>query len=110
MTTITLMRRGKHLVGVSVEGHSGYAEAGHDVVCAAVSAAVQLLECQLADQLNIQLTTHVSEPDAAIKLGIKQAADVDKAQPPLRAFAQVARQWVTQYPSHLTVQEVTLDA
>ena len=30
------------LVGFSFSGHSGYAEAGQDVACAAVSSAVQL--------------------------------------------------------------------
>ena len=30
------------LTGFSFSGHSGYAEAGHDVACAAVSSAVQL--------------------------------------------------------------------
>ena len=32
------------ITGFSVSGHSGYAEAGADVVCAAVSAAVTFAE------------------------------------------------------------------
>ncbi|MDE6664929.1 MAG: ribosomal-processing cysteine protease Prp [Ruminococcus sp.] len=31
------------LTGFSFSGHSGYAEAGKDIVCAAVSSAVQLI-------------------------------------------------------------------
>ncbi|NLT08046.1 MAG: ribosomal-processing cysteine protease Prp [Ruminococcus sp.] len=31
-----------YLVGFSFSGHSGYAESGSDIVCAAVSSAVQL--------------------------------------------------------------------
>ncbi len=32
-----------YLVGFSIKGHAGYAESGHDVVCAAVSSAIQLI-------------------------------------------------------------------
>ena len=34
-----------------VKGHSGYAEAGSDIVCAAVTSAVRLVECSLNDVL-----------------------------------------------------------
>ena len=32
-----------HNDGVTIEGHAGYSEAGHDIVCAGVSAIVQTL-------------------------------------------------------------------
>ena len=36
------MTRSGKLIGFSVSGHAGFAEAGADIVCAAVSSAVQL--------------------------------------------------------------------
>lgn len=33
---------GKRLTGFSISGHAGYADSGNDIVCAAVSSAVQL--------------------------------------------------------------------
>ena len=40
MTTVTFHSAEGRLDGFVVEGHSGYAEAGSDIVCAAISAAV----------------------------------------------------------------------
>ena len=41
MTTVTFHSADGRLDGFVVEGHSGYAQAGADIVCAAVSAAVE---------------------------------------------------------------------
>ena len=41
-TTVTFVKRSDGaLVGYRATGHTGYAEAGHDIVCAAVSALTQ---------------------------------------------------------------------
>ena len=42
MINAVFYRKQSLLSGFSVSGHSGYAEAGSDIVCAAVSSAVQL--------------------------------------------------------------------
>jgi uncharacterized protein YsxB (DUF464 family) len=42
MVTVVVEREGKDLIaGFSVSGHAGFAEAGQDIVCAAVSAIAQ---------------------------------------------------------------------
>lgn len=38
-----MIRVKHHNDGVTIEGHAGYAETGHDIVCAGVSALVQTL-------------------------------------------------------------------
>ena len=38
MTKICVYRKGNHIVKYVVDGHTGYAEQGSDIVCAAVSA------------------------------------------------------------------------
>ena len=38
MTRITLFRSRSHAIGFEAEGHTGYAEEGSDIVCAAISA------------------------------------------------------------------------
>ena len=38
MTKICVYKKGSHIVKYVVEGHTGFAEAGADIVCAAVSA------------------------------------------------------------------------
>ena len=37
MITAVLYREGENLTGCRLEGHSGWAESGHDIVCAAAS-------------------------------------------------------------------------
>lgn len=41
MTAITVFYKGKSIRGFHAKGHTGYAEAGEDIVCAAVSAITQ---------------------------------------------------------------------
>ncbi len=43
MVEVTLRYNGKILTGIEARGHSGFAEKGNDVVCAAVSALMQAL-------------------------------------------------------------------
>ncbi|MGI6030740.1 MAG: ribosomal-processing cysteine protease Prp [Eubacteriales bacterium] len=43
MTTVTLFCENGNPVGFHVEGHSGYGEAGGDIVCASISSAVMLV-------------------------------------------------------------------
>ena len=37
MTKISVYKKGSHIAGYIVEGHTGYADEGSDIVCAAVS-------------------------------------------------------------------------
>ena len=47
MITAVLYRDGEDLIGCRAEGHSGWAEAGSDIVCAAVS----ILTCTCVNAL-----------------------------------------------------------
>ena len=45
MTTVTFYTEGRRITGFDASGHSGFAEAGEDIVCAAVTSTVRLVEC-----------------------------------------------------------------
>jgi len=47
MTEITINRKGTIVSGIEVSGHSGYAEEGSDIVCAALSTLMQTLDIGL---------------------------------------------------------------
>ena len=49
MTVITVLKKHGRLVGFEAKGHSGYAEAGEDIVCAAVSAVMQTAVIGITD-------------------------------------------------------------
>ena len=51
MTTVTFLTEGKRIIGFDAKGHSGYAEAGSDIVCAAITSAVRLVDATVNDVL-----------------------------------------------------------
>ena len=65
MTVLRIYRKGSDYIGFECSGHSGYGEAGSDIVCAAVSTAVQFcIHCgETIDEAPLQLSI---DEDAAI--------------------------------------------
>ena len=57
------------LLSATVSGHAGYAPAGEDVVCAAVSSAVQLTANALTEVLGTDAGIDVSENSVSIVRG-----------------------------------------
>ena len=53
MTTVAFSMEGDRIVSFEVRGHSGYAEEGEDIVCAAVSSAVNLGNATVNDVLGL---------------------------------------------------------
>ena len=61
MTTVTFHMEGERIVGFTVQGHSGYADEGSDIICAAVTSAVRLTECAVNDVLGLGASVKVRE-------------------------------------------------
>ena len=57
MTRVEFFDQDGRITGFSCSGHSGYAEEGSDIVCAAVSTAVKLAECTINDVLGERAKT-----------------------------------------------------
>ena len=68
MTTVTFHSEGSRITGFTVEGHSGLAPEGEDVLCAAVTSAVRLVECAVNDVLGLEASVKVRQKDASISL------------------------------------------
>jgi len=79
MTTVTFRMEGNRIVGFDVKGHSGYAEEGSDIVCAAVTSAVRVVEATMNDVLALAAAVKVREEDASISIrlpgGLSAAAE-----------------------------------
>lgn len=56
------------LVGFHVHGHSGFAKAGEDIVCAAVSSAVFMTMNTITDVLNVGAEVSAEDGDAVLKI------------------------------------------
>ena len=70
MTTVTFYTEGSRITGFEAAGHSGYAEEGGDIVCAAVTSTVRLIECVLNDVMGLCASVKVNEKTALISLRI----------------------------------------
>lgn len=66
MITVTFRTEGDRITGFDSEGHSGYADAGADIVCAAVTSAIRLVEATVNDVLGLAASVKVSEEDVRI--------------------------------------------
>ena len=79
MTTVSFHTEESRIVGFDVKGHSGYAEEGSDIVCAAITSAVRLVECSLNDVLGLGAAVKVNEQSAKIAFrlpgGLSASAD-----------------------------------
>ncbi len=73
------------LVSVDVRGHSGYAEEGEDIVCAAVSSAVMLTHALLYDIKRIPVETLIEDDGAHIRITLPER-DIEHGKDALLAL------------------------
>jgi len=108
MTTAAFHLEGDRIVGFTIKGHSGYAEAGADLVCAAVTSAVRMTECAVNDVLGLGAAVKVKEKDASISLklpgGLGQTNE-STCQTLLTALMLYLTDLHEEYPDYLIVVE-----
>ena len=107
MTTIRFDRLHGRLSGFSCQGHSGYATAGEDIVCAAVTSAVRLAECTINDVLQANASVTVDEESAAVTLLLPSSCPRrTECEAVLQGMLLYMRELSVENPDHLTVLEV----
>ena len=107
MTQIEFVTEDERITGFSVSGHSGYAEAGSDIVCAAISAAVAMAEATINDVLGNHANTKVDEKEPRITLTLPAACDdEDAVQDVLNGFILTMLSLRDDYPDYIEVMEV----
>ena len=95
------------ITGFSVSGHSGYAEAGSDIVCAAISAVVTMAEATINDVCGAKAKVRVKEEDARITLTLPSSCDEeDTVQAVLSGLLVTLLSFKEQYPDYIEVLEV----
>ena len=109
MTTVTFHMEGERIVGFTVQGHSGYADEGSDIICAAVTSAVRLTECAVNDVLGLEAAVKVKEKDASISLklpgGLGQTNE-STCQTLLTALMVYCVQLHEEYPENIIVLDM----
>jgi uncharacterized protein YsxB (DUF464 family) len=107
MTTIQFFTEGEKITGFSSEGHSGYGEAGTDIVCAAITSAIRLTERTLNDVMGIGAKVKVQEASARIKMDLPaDALSSTAVQAVLTGLMLYLTDLCDEYPGYLEVLEV----
>ena len=95
------------ITGFSVSGHSGYAEAGSDIVCAAVSAIVTMAEATINDVCGAKAKVRVKEDGARVTLTLPASCDEEETvQATLAGMMLTLCGLRDDYPDYIEVLEV----
>ena len=107
MTRCEFFTEDERITGFSVSGHSGYAEAGSDIVCAAISALVTMAEATINDVLGAKAKVRVKNEDARVTLTLPTSCDEEEAvQAVLAGMMLTLCSMRDDYPDYIEVLEV----
>ena len=102
MIRVTLHRTGEAITGFECRGHAGYAPAGQDIVCAAVS--ILTTTCVNALESVAGVKPEAQAKDGRMAVSLPRDAGHD-AQVILRAMRQGLRDLAEEYPQYLQLNE-----
>ena len=107
MTRCEFFTEGDRITGFSVSGHSGYAESGSDIVCAAISAVVTMAEATINEVCGAKAKVRVKDEDARITLTLPTSCDEEDAvQAVLAGMMLTLSSLRDDYPDYIEVLEV----
>ena len=107
MTRCEFFTEGDRITGFSVSGHSGYSEAGTDIVCAAISAVVSMAEATINDVCGAKAKVRVKDEGARITLMLPVSCDEeDSVQAVLAGMMIYLCSLRDDYPDYIEVLEV----
>ena len=108
MTTVTFLTEDARIIGFDVQGHSGWGESGEDIVCAAITSAVRLVEATVNDVMGLCAAVKVREADASISLrlpgGLANTAE-STCQNLLTGLMVYLAQLHDEYPDNIEVMD-----
>ncbi len=109
MITASFHMEGERIVSFQVEGHSGLAPEGEDILCAAVTSAVRLTECAVNDVLGLEASVRMAPEKALLSLrlpgGLSETGE-STCQTLLTALMVYFTQLREEYPDNIIVMEV----
>ncbi len=100
---------GNDVVGFSLSGHSGSAENGQDIICAAVSGAVQCVIAVLEEGLGIKGCFSVENGENnIITCDITNVPNKSEAVKVLIGFARAMEEWEKDYPQNINFKKISI--
>lgn len=93
------------ITGFDINGHSGYAESGSDIVCAAVSSAAYMTANTVTDIIGVNADIEVNESIGQMKVEINKK-DVALCSDIFRGFKSHLLMLEEIYPKNIKVSYV----
>ena len=107
MTRCEFFTEGDRITGFSISGHSGYAEAGSDIVCAAISAVVTMAEATINEVCGAKAKVRVKDEQARITLTLPVSCDEEETVQAVLAGMMITLCGMRDdYPDYIEVLEV----
>jgi len=107
MTRCEFFTENERITGFSVSGHSGYAESGADIICAAISAVVTMAEATINDVCGAKAKVRVKEEGARVTLTLPASCDEEESvQAVLAGMMLTLCSLRDDYPDYIEVLEV----
>ena len=108
MTSVTFLVEEGRINGFDAKGHSGYAAAGEDIVCAAVTSAVRLIDATVNEVMGLCASVKVNEKNATIHFrlpgGLGQTAE-STCQNLMAGLMVYLTELHDEYPENVEVME-----
>ncbi len=107
MTKCEFFMEDDRITGFSVSGHSGYSDAGTDIVCAAISAVVTMAEATINEVCGAKAKVRVKDEQARITLTLPASCDEEESvQAVLAGMMLTLCSMRDDYPDYIEVLEV----
>ncbi|HOB64449.1 MAG: ribosomal-processing cysteine protease Prp [Clostridiales bacterium] len=105
MTKVKLFYSDGMLIGLEARGHSGYAEAGKDIVCAAISTLIQTGLLALTEVAGAEVEKKEKDGYLYYKVISNNAITLEKSDIILKSIVVGLADIAKGYPSHIRLEE-----
>ena len=108
MTRVVVCRDERGVRSLTVSGHSGYAESGRDIVCAAVSTLITTCANAMESAAGLVPLVSQNEASAEISVALPETLSPEQehdAQVVFRTVLQGLRDVAQEYPKHLKIND-----
>ena len=109
MITVKFYMSESRITGFECRGHSGFGCRGSDIVCAAVTSAVRLVECTVNDVLGLGAAVGIDNENASVSLRLPEKLSPgaeNTCQTVLTALMVYLTGLKEEYPENIDVLEV----
>ena len=103
MTKVRVMKTAGQIAGFEMSGHSGYADQGEDIVCAAISAISQTAVIGIVDVLGIDARCMQDDRRGRLSLTMPNGCSDERADAVLRTMVAGLEQIERQYPDFIRI-------